>query len=497
MKRIIALALTAAFVFGSVFSAQAVEVKVKGEFKFTWAVVSKANTYGFGWDGQSEDEFYARQRTRIQVDFVVSEVLRGVYYAEIGELQWGRAGASLSADGVNVETKRAYIDFNIPNTELMFRVGIQGLALPSYIAASPIFDDDVAGVTAIWPINDMFGVVAFWARLYDLDSNSGNNSSPDFDEWDMWGLILPIQGDGWEIQPWAALTSVGNDVIERLNTGAETNGLLSPAHAAVFSYGLQNSALYQNIINDQSYYIAWWLGAGLEVDMFDPFVFMLEGAYGSLEADNDIARRRGGYVAAEIDYKLDFATLGLMGWWASGEDGSWSNGSEQMPFVSSIWGPTSFGFDGSSLLSTGAFVSNSVTGKWGLGFLVKDLTFIEDLTHQFRVFYVAGTNDPASRSIAGLLPNTVLGWKGNFALNLPPLTYPANGNFPGPGIPNIELTTEDYMWEVNFDHEYKIYENLAAILELGFYHVEYGNDFYVHDGTVDSWKAALGLQYKF
>lgn len=534
MKKIIALALVAAFIFGSAFSASAAEVKAKGEFEFNFGYTDNPDLYENGWDQQAEDGFYASQRTRVQVDFVASEMLRGVLYFEIGTIQWGRStgpgggdGGALGADGVNVATKRAYIDFMVPNTDLMFRVGIQGLALPQYIATNPIFDDDVAGVAAVLPINDMFGVTAFWARLYDQDANNVlTKNSPEADEFDAWGLILGITGDGWELSPWAMFASVGRNVIagdpaySGRVAGRAPAGILSPGAlqgqtayvAGVTANYLGTGAdyYYDGIIRDDSYYPAWWVGIGGQVDMFDPLVIMFDAAYGSVAASNSIADRSGWYASAEIDYKLDFATLGFLAFYGSGEDGSWTNGSEQMPIVSSGgWGITSFGFDGSSLDNAGDAFSNNPSGKWGLEFMVKDLTFIEDLTHQIRVLFAKGTNAPSSRMIASFPAATfnLWGYKGQAAAaaNLTimyaavgyPWTFQPNVNFPGPGIPNVQLTTEDTYWEVNFDHQYKIYENLAAILELGMFDVQYGNDTWVHADTNTAWKAVFGLKYSF
>ena len=530
MKKIIALALVAAFIFGGALSASATEIKAKGEFQFTFGYTDNPDLYENGWDGRSEDGFYASQRTRIQVDFVASEMLRGVLYFEIGTLQWGRGGAALGADGVNVETKRAYIDFLIPNTELLFRVGVQGLALPQYIATNPIFDNDVAGVAAVWQITDQFGVTAFWARLYDQDRNTvATKNSPEADEFDAWGLILGYTGDGFELQAYGVFASVGRNVFAgdpaiSPFTGTSINnapaGIQSPAHSlALQAYNGGLTANYQGsgadyyydgILRDNAYYPAWWVGLGGQIDMFDPLVIMFDAAYGSVAANNSIADRAGWYAAAEIDYKLDFATLGFLAFYGSGEDGSWTNGSEQMPVISSGgFGITTFGFDGSSLDNAGNVFTNDPTGKWGLAFLVKDLTFIEDLTHQIRVLFMKGTNDPASRYIAGLpaLTTNIWGYKGNAAAanNLTtalaaagyPWTFQGNTNFPGPGIANVALTTEDTYWEVNFDHEYKIYENLAAILELGMFDVQYGSDTWVHDDTNTAWKAVFGLKYKF
>lgn len=506
MNRIFSLALAAFFVLGTFASAQAVEIEVKGEFTFAWMYVDNGNFYDHGWDAQSEDQFHARQRTRIQVDFVASENLQGIFIAEIGEMQWGQPGtgrsrgAALGADAVNIETKRMLIQFNVPDTELLFSVGVQGLATPGVIAGSPIFDDDVAGVLAQYPINDMVTIGVFWARLFDLQGNNITSpSSPLVDEFDMFGLLAPIKGDGWKVHPYFIFAAVGNDVFQ---AGNGQPGMLSPAHNALLTYA-PASPFYLNIINDQPYIYGWWAGTTFELDMYDPFTFRLEGVYGSVEADVSAADRHGFYIAAELDYALDFMTIGLMGWYASGEDGSWTNGSEQLPMVSESWNPTSFGWDGGSLLSAGGVLSatagnnNNPAGKWGLMLSLKDLTFIEDLTHQFRVLFAMGTNAPESRRIVGaVFPNLILGYKNtyNAAFVVPAGSF----TLPGPTIvPGIELTTEDYMFEVNFDHEYKVYENLALILELGMVHVQYGNDLFVHADTSTGWKAAWGLKYKF
>ena len=70
-------------------------------------------------------------------------------------------------------------------------------------------------------------------------------------------------------------------------------------------------------------------------------------------------------------------------------------------------------------------------------------------------------------------------------------------------------------WEVNFDHEYKIYENLTARLELGYIHLKLDEDvwnsdansdmgfFHIDrtnpngDSSNDAWKVQVAMQYAF
>ena len=182
MKRISTLLLAGAMFFGAVSGAQAVDIMVKGlfEYGFGWAENVNTSTAGRrkGFDGRNaNDRFLAQQRLRNQFDFVASDALRGVVMFEIGDHYWGQEqtangvtnnAARLDADGVNIETKRAYIDWMVPNTDLSIRMGIQGLALPSATRFNnPVFDADVAAITASYKFNDMFALTGFWARPFD------------------------------------------------------------------------------------------------------------------------------------------------------------------------------------------------------------------------------------------------------------------------------------------------------------------------------------------
>ena len=45
-------------------------------------------------------------------------------------------------------------------------------------------------------------------------------------------------------------------------------------------------------------------------------------------------QREGWLVKALVEYKMDWGTPGIFGWYASGDDGNVKNGSERMPTVS-------------------------------------------------------------------------------------------------------------------------------------------------------------------
>ena len=171
MKKLMTLALAAAMMLGAATGANAIDFKAKGQWIMDFnygmhgdfAKSKAAGNSGFSRNGNHEDEFEATQRVRLQLDAVASEALSGTVFFEIGDQVWGDNdnGGALGADGKFVELKRAYIDWMVPQTDLKVRMGIQGLALPSFTTnASQIIDDDVAAITLNYQFNENVGLTA-------------------------------------------------------------------------------------------------------------------------------------------------------------------------------------------------------------------------------------------------------------------------------------------------------------------------------------------------
>ena len=218
MKKLMTLALAAAMMLGAATGANAIDFKAKGQWimSFDYGMhgnfgESKAkNNSGF----KNEDEFEARQRVRLQLDAVASEALSGTVFFEIGDQVWGDNdnGGALGADGKVVELKRAYIDWMVPQTDLKVRMGIQGIALPSFTTnASQIMDDDVAAISLNYQFNENVGLTAFWARPYNdnygykYNSTTGDNKNY-MDNMDMFAVLLPLTFDGVKVTPWVNLS---------------------------------------------------------------------------------------------------------------------------------------------------------------------------------------------------------------------------------------------------------------------------------------------------
>ncbi len=499
MKRLMTLVLALGFVLASMGLAQATEITAKGSFDFSFGWYDNFDFFDNTQDNKiggegSEDDFQARQRTRLQVNFVASENVQGVLYFEIGDIEWGYSnstntgrgtGGRLGTDGVNVETRRAYITFNVPNTELLFQVGLQGIALPSAVVGSPIIGSsgtDVAAAVGIYTINDMISVAAFWARPYDMDNGYGGSAAQN-DEMDLVGLFVPVTVDGvMNVTPYAMYGIFGTGALN------DSYGSFPGLYSNAAGTDAMNNA---NALLNNDYMNGWWAGLALEFTMLDPLTFALDVAWGSLDdPTDDMMDRWGWYIAGEVDYKTPWVTPGILAWWTSGDDDDIYNGSERLPTIDANFAATSFGTDGGDLLNNDDCLGADASGTWGIGLLFKDISFIENLTHQVRVVFYGGTNDPKAMRDSRYSA---------FAYSNPS---------------GIMLTTADWAWEVNFDTQYQIYENLAAIVETGMVDVQrqaspwrqaennrrsssYNAAYQQLWKTSTAWKLAFGLKYTF
>lgn len=150
MKKNLTVLMTLLLVIAVVVPAFALDFKYGGQFRARW--ISNDHMDGTSEVGTNDNQNFFDQRLRLYFTFIASENLRVVTKFEIGDSIWGRtnatgglvangrfgAGGNVGADAVNVETKNAYVDFNIPMTPVTGLVGIQGINLLN----SWIIDDD-------------------------------------------------------------------------------------------------------------------------------------------------------------------------------------------------------------------------------------------------------------------------------------------------------------------------------------------------------------------
>lgn len=471
MKKWLGFALGVSLMAGAAAPATAAEMKASGEWAFDLSWTDNLG-YRSAAHGEKEDDFNAHQRLRTQIEVIASENLGGVVFLEIGDSLWGAEDAALGADGKSVKVRRSYIDWKVPGTGLDVRMGIQGVDLPgATFGASPILsDEDVAALTLSYAINDTVSVTGFWARPYDGATTTGSQNG--FDEVDLFGLSVPVTLEGFNITPHAMYASIGKDVD---GSGFDENKWNTGSWEA-FVDGMQSLAQQHKGLTPSESSRAWWTGVAFEMSLFSPFELKADLTYGTLSNDDEALERAGWLASAMASYKFDKATPAVFGWYGSGEDDDLGNGSERMPSVSAqAWAPTSFGFPGSAFQQDTNFARNGA-GLMGVGVQVGDISLVEDLKHVVRVAYLRGTND------ADLLRrDTAL--RGDLA----------------PGAGAVFLTDKDSAWEVNFDHELKLYENLTMILEMGLIRLNLDDDTWGSeaDNLGTAKKATVNLVYEF
>lgn len=457
MKRIVTLLLAAGLVLGAAGAGNAADVKVKGMWDF--AVGWADSSFNAGDKG---DNFVARQRLRTQVDFIASETLKGVVFFEIGDQNWGRAnqGASLGTDGTVIEVRYSYIDWVVPNTELKVRMGLQPIAFPGYVADSSVLNHDGAGITLNYDFNENVAATFFWARLENDNERTDDEGKVlkdnlRHDAFDLFGLTLPLTFDGVKVTPWGMYSAIGPNTFREDNdfrsgpwgAGSYAKAGLFPVMGALHKDG--SSANGERKLS--SYGDAWWAGLTGEVTAFDPFRFAWDFNYGSVTWDDDGRLNRSGWLASLLfEYKLDWATPGLYGWYGSGDDSNPANGSERMPTLSATNTNnfSNFAFDGDPYIARDGAIGHGMGGTWGIGARLKDMSFVEDLKHTFRVNYIGGTNSPS------------MGKK----LSLNDM-YANSGEM---GMEAMYLTTQDSALEIGLSNTYQMYENFVINVEADY-----------------------------
>ncbi|AAS94854.1 outer membrane homotrimeric porin [Nitratidesulfovibrio vulgaris] len=474
MKRVAAILVACGLVLGAYSGAHAADIKAKGVWAIDFSWLDSGDYTSMADDGKSDDDFSASQRLRTQIDIIASDSLRGVVFFEIGNTVWGRGandhGGALGADEANIEVRRSYIDWIVPNTDLKVRMGIQGLVMPGAVAGtSPVFQDDVAALTLSQRITDMYSVTAFWARPADVSNGSEKGNA--FDEIDVFGLVVPVTLDGFKISPYGMYSSLGKDA----NFVGSTNGG-APLLAGMRSMSeVANGSAAKPFDGRSNTYDAWWAGTSFEMNYLAPFSLKLDAVYGSKTADDaDSAERAGWFVAALAEYKLDMVTPGVLAWYGSGEDDDLGNGSERMPSLSpTAWGVTSFGFPG-SVYRQDLYFGRNGAGSWALGLQLDDITYMEKLSHVARVVYMKGTSD------GDVIKNNA----------------DVRSAFE-PGRGEVFLTEEDSAIEVNFDTTYKIYDNLSVVLETGWIKLNMDKDVWADKDYSDAKKFVFNFVYDF
>lgn len=442
MKRFALVALLAAMLFGVASSASAgTELKVKGHLDVygMWS----ANLMDHDTDVRDGDNYMTSQRMRTFFTYVANENLKAVLGFEIDNIWGNGAAADWGTDGRgNIEVKHAYLDFNFPDTDINVKAGLQYVALPG-VFGNPVFEDDAAAIIVSAPINEAFALAVGYTRGADSSTSVGNSplvDGVDKDNMDMAFLAAPVTLDGFGITPYFAYARIGENVNFAGQQGVTSNARFTLDDGADI----------------------WVLGAHATLTMFDPLTFAADLIYG--EGKDDDFETKGWYAALAASYKFDVLTATLFTTYGSGAKDD-DDKDRYLPTLAEGWGLTpylggvrAFGTTWDSFATDNLGVGNDGTGLWTVGLALDDISFVDNLSHKLVLAYARGTGSKETSL----------------------------------------FTKEDHGFEIYLVNKYMIYENLAAINELGFFKgsSEVYDDLVGNDLDA-SYFATIGFQYKF
>jgi len=200
----------------------------------------------------------------------------------------------------------------------------------------------------------------------------------------------------------------------------------------------------------------WVLGANAELTMFDPLTFAADLIYGQSDWDiaGDDVDSDGWYAALAASYKFDMLTATLFSTYFTGMDDD-DDDLGMIPQLAEGWGLTPYIGGVRAFGTTYDTFSGVDNAVWASGLKLAKITFIDKLSHDLTLVYAQGTSDEDA---------------------------------------DVAFDEEDSAWEVYLVNKYMIYENLAAINELGFFAPDFDDDDREDDS---SYFATIGFAYKF
>jgi hypothetical protein len=501
MRRLKVLGFAAAFVLLMAGSAFAADVKANG---YWWMEAVNRSNWNFG--AGNTDEYAIEQKLRTSFTFTANENLRGILDTQIGTDNWGHGsygigagrtpsyamtgtvtgatastvtGSNASGAG-NIMLRKAYIEYKWPGTNVNVSVGFQTLTLPAaFGGGSPVLDDQMAAAVVSAPITQNVSLLAGYARPFDANgfgatsaTNVGGSAT------DVVLAALPISTKEFTISPYGMFLYSGAHGVSSTAGGTSLTGLASA-----------NSTLTDGLRG-------YWGGAALTVTPEGlPLKVMADFDYGRATYTNYANRTTGGGRAGWMaDLAVDYTGSSLMTpeaffVFSSGESGRDTDKSGRMPVVAlpQNWTIGSF-FFGERYELTGFINSAGYTertlGYWATGISLKDITFIDKLSHTVNILYARGTNDPDFLQSAALRGIRYAGF----------------------------LTKKDSLWEVDLNTRYKFYDELTGYIYLGFVNSHFDKDVWTSvptaklanaritgaDGSSgNAYKIGVGLNYFF
>jgi hypothetical protein len=288
MKKLLVFGLAALLVIAFCVPASALE-NVFGGY---WRVRGYKMKYFAGDKNNNDlDSTQTTTRTRLYYTAVLNDNLKFVNKFEMDAVfgEQGDGYGDFGADGVKVEVKNSYADFNLGPTS--WKLGVMGGA----IGRSLVFDNDYSGAEAVYwgDADKTWWLRARWLKAYE--AGTGNTNKQDFDAASLEASVN--LGEAGSIRPYGVYSwskrFVGSDNI--------------------------NGPLRMPAGNDANLY---WLGLDADFTLGSIALYGSVGYNGgTIDGDDgaDDVDYKGYVVLLGADVPLGPATLHTQGFYASGD----------------------------------------------------------------------------------------------------------------------------------------------------------------------------------
>lgn len=295
MKKLVVLALSALLVVAFTLPASALEAQFGGYWRTRFYT-----NQNFTGEDQTEAKDFSKvdTRSRLYLTAVFHENLKFVNKFEF-DATWGQGDSygDIGADGVNLEIKNSYADFNLGPVN--FKVGVLGYALGS----SFLMDTDISGALVSY-MGENLTIPFFWFKAWE----GGNGRDANDLDVDIVGLNPEFTFGSFGINPFVAYFYSDNSS-EFVDNYGVLGDIGSPVNIAATDLDELN---------------LWYGGLTLEFDK-DPLWIWATGIYqgGDVELVGGDTIDFEGYLAAlgfDVDLGGKFGVHGRT-FYASGDDG--------------------------------------------------------------------------------------------------------------------------------------------------------------------------------
>ncbi|MBE0501798.1 MAG: hypothetical protein IBX47_10180 [Desulfuromonadales bacterium] len=232
MKKLV-MALVALAAIVAVATPALAEFKVNGYYRL--------QATGQSLTPAENTESFIDNRLRLMATNTLNDNISVVYFAEI-DTPWGEQskssignGGQVGTDGVNVETKNAYVHFKLPDTSWSVRTGLLGWGTGNPFE-SLVVHDDMAGINVVGdmgPIKTNFVYSKFNEGVRDA-----------WDDIDFYGLNLGIKASD-TVGLTGFLGYLDNNAADNTNMYVGLNG-----DVKIADIGLEAFILYKNQSSD-------------------------------------------------------------------------------------------------------------------------------------------------------------------------------------------------------------------------------------------------------